>query len=532
MSTVGDELQRILEGDVTTNRNARVAVQRDASLFSLTPQMVVYPKSVNDIQKLIPFALQHKLSITPRGAGTDMTGAAIGTSIILDTARYLHRIATVTPTAVTAQSGALLRTIDPTLASMGVQLASAPVSRTTSTIGGMVANNAGGEYSLQYGNTAKAVRTLKVVLADGNEYTIAPLSRKQLDKKMAEPTFEGTLYKNVFELIDTHYDTIRNARPAVPRISSGYALWDVWDKETGVFDLTQLFAGSQGTLGIITEATLEPVAKPTHSATVLAYMSGLRSLDAVITTVLGHTPATFEGYDEPSLRHFKTLYRQLGLHQLLKGITGKGMFFGIELQADTEAQLREKVHALRAELIQLGVTVDIEPITTKSTAFWRSRRSVLALLQTQSRTFHGTPLIDDFAVPPTKIGPIIPKVRALLKKYALPASIHGHLGDGALHIIPIGPVLSQKHRRKLEPLMRELVALIKEQGGALSSEHNDGMARGPWLKAAYGPEVYDLFVQTKELFDPHYLFNPHKKTDASWAYSMHHTALPATLDNV
>ncbi|HBO64639.1 TPA: hypothetical protein DD425_01605 [Candidatus Saccharibacteria bacterium] len=533
MNTVGAGLQNSIEGDVYTDAATRKAVQRDASIFSLTPKLVVYPKTVADISSIVTFAKHSGYSITPRGAGTDMTGGAIGGSIIIDTTRYLTTVREITSSHVTAEPGTPLRVITPKLAAAQRQFASAPTSAHTSTFGGMVANNAGGVYSLQFGNTNGWVRKMKVVLSDGNEYTLTPLTHAQLKRKMRQDTFEGRIYTQLYELIEHNYDTIKNARPRVPRSNSGYALWDVWDRESGIFDLTQLFTGSQGTLGIITEASVETVSLPAHTATLLAYISSLHSLDVIVQTIMRHAPAAFEGFDESGFRANSALHTQLGLASLLKNRTGKGMFFGIELQASSEEALIQKVGALRHDLKRVKkVKVDVDPIGAHSTAFWRARRSALALLRAQAQAFHGAPFIDDLAVPPVALGVVLPKVQSLLRQYALPASIHSHLGDGVVHIIPIGPVLSKKHRAKLAPLMRDLTTIVKEHGGALSGEHNDGMLRGPWLRAAFGPETYALFVQTKEIFDPDYIFNPHKKTDASWSYSTHHLALPMMLDNV
>ena len=140
-----------------------------------------------------------------------------------------------------------------------------PASRDLCTVGGMVANNSGGEKSLEFGKTEKFVTELKAVFADGKEYTVKPLNRQELKEKISQNDFEGEIYKKVFDLVDRNYDAIKAARPKVSKDSTGYHLWNIWDRDTGIFDLNQAIVGSQGTLAIITEISFKLVPAPTHS---------------------------------------------------------------------------------------------------------------------------------------------------------------------------------------------------------------------------------------------------------------------------
>jgi FAD/FMN-containing dehydrogenase len=537
------QLRRLLQGDVHTDAEYRQAYSHDASIYELVPKAVVDPKDSRDIQKIVTFVSEHKqyhpmLSITPRSAGTDMSGGAIGNSLLLDMTRHFNTIESLEGTLLRTQPGVYMRNIDPLLLSKGLQLGCVPASRALCTIGGMVGNNSGGEQSLRYGNTERWVRQLKVVLADGNEYTIAPLTKRQLDKKMAEKSFEGRVYKGVFDLIEANYDLVMNARPHVNKNSMGYNLWSVWDRETGIFDLTHLFTGSQGTLGVVTDITIEAVPKAAHSGLLLAYLPSIRQLGDIIKTVSEHHPATFEGFDDITfnlgIRYFKTFRKQLGTKEylrqqawLLKSVAKfKGhlpnMLLMIEFEGETQEEVIAKIEQLYAALSTFAIKMDVETNEKESAPFWQIRRAALALLRNQIKGRYASPFIDDMTVRPEFLPKFVPELRKVIRKYKLPATIQGHFGDGNFHVIPLMDISGTKDQDKLEPVMRELIPIVLKYGGTMAGEHNDGMVRGPWLPTVFGQEVYQLFKDVKELFDPQYIFNPHKKTDASWEYSMSH----------
>ena len=251
-----------------------------------------------------------------------MSGGAIGSSLLLDMTKHFTKIGAVTNDVLQTQPGVYMRDIDPYLEAKELMLGCVPASRAICTIGGMVGNNAGGEQSLRYGNADRSVRSLDVVLADGNEYTIAPLTKKQLDQKMAQKTYEGRLYKQVYELIEAHYDLIKNARPKVNKNSMGYNLWAVWDRGTGIFDMTQLFSGSQGTLGVVTDIKIQAYKKPAHSGLLLAYLTSPKHLGDIIPAVMKHNPATFEGFDDITfglgVKFFSMFRKQLGTKEWLR----------------------------------------------------------------------------------------------------------------------------------------------------------------------------------------------------------------------
>lgn len=543
MDFIVNELRKHIKGSLSNDLTDRKRLSHDASIYELIPEVVIKPKDSKDIQAIVKMVSKHKqtyptLSITPRSAGTDMSGGAIGNSLLLDMTAHFHSIEAFKNNLLQVQPGTFIRNIDPVINKAGRQIGSVPASRAFCTIGGIVGNNSGGEQSLRYGNADRWVRELKVVLADGNEYTIKPLTKKQLERKIAENTYEASLYKGVYELIEHNYELIKNARPRVNKNSMGYNLWAVWSRETGIFDLTQLFTGSQGTLGVITDITIETVPKAPHSGLLLLYLPSIRKLGPIIKSVMEHQPAAFEGFDNITfglgIKYFKTFRKQLGTKEwvrqqtsLLKSVAKfnghlPSLLLMVEFDGESKAEVVRKLEALQADVKKFKVRTEIEDDEKSSAAFWQIRRSALALLKNQVKGRYAAPFIDDMTVQPRHLTEFIPELRKVIRKYKLPVTIQGHFGDGNFHLIPLMDIAGTKDQAKLEPIMRELVPIVLKYGGTMAGEHNDGMVRGPWLPAVFGQEMYSIFKDTKELFDPQYIFNPHKKTDASWEYSMSH----------
>lgn len=536
------ELGAIFDGDIKTDDKTRTTYSTDASIYQINPEAVLYPKDSHSVQKLVRFMSQHKaeepqLSITPRGAGTDMSGAAIGPALILDMTKHFNSIAPYKGDLLRVQPGVYMRDVDELLGHTHF-VGCVPASRAWCTVGGMVGNNSGGERSLQYGNTDRSVRELKVVFADGKEYTVAPIKKRELTTKIKQGDFEGELYRKVYELIENNYDLVRNARPKTNKNSMGYNLWNVWDRDTGIFDMTQLITGSQGTLGIITDITLQTHAKAPHNGLLIAYVDNLVHLDKIIKTVLRHNPVTFEGFDDMTfnlgVKYFSIFRHQLGTKEWLKQqgtLLGQAARFRghtpniilmIEFDGESVEEIDQKITKLQKSLKQFKLKSVVEHDDNDSAVFWNIRRASLTLLRNRVHGKFAAPFIDDMTVEPRHIHRFLPEVRAVIRKYDLPATIAGHFGDGNFHIIPLIDITDPVEQAKLEPVMRELIPIVVNYGGTMAGEHNDGMIRGPWLSAVFGAEMYGHFRTVKEIFDPQYIFNPHKKTDASWEYNSHH----------
>ena len=541
---VGLLKQKGFQGETDNSSETLDFYSHDASLFELRPHLVVYPKNdkdlsilVNLVQQLLP---KHPgLSLTARSGGTDMGGGAINDSVIVDMNRHFKKIQSVQSHSAHVQPGVFYRDFEKETLKKGALLPSFPASRDICTVGGMVANNSGGEKSLEFGKTENYVTSLDVILGDGNKYVLKPLNKRELVAKMGQKTYEGRIYKRMFEMLEDNYDEIKAAKPHVTKNSTGYNLWDVWDRETGVFDLTKLFVGSQGTLGMVSDIHFKLVQDKKHSGVLVVFMKDIKPLGELINVVLKHKPASFESFDnytlELSFKFFFYFHKTLGWRKLIKlgfqllpdllllmrGIPK--LILLIEFTGDTPQIVSRKIHDMRSTLEPFHLEAMEEDSTeAKAYKFRIMRRESFNLLRKKVHDKHTAPFIDDLVVPPPHLTEFLPKLQKIIKKYKLLATVAGHMGDGNFHVIPLMKIEDPRERAKLEPAMREVNNLVLNYGGSLSGEHNDGMIRGPWLVQMYGHEVVDLFRETKEIFDPHNIFNPHKKADATWHFSMNH----------
>ena len=362
---------------------------------------------------------------------------------------------------------------------------------------------------------------------------------------MAQQDFEGEVYRGIFELCDKHYDVIKAAKPHVSKNSMGYGIWDVWDRDSGVFDMTRLIVGAEGTLGMMTEVTFKLTPKRSHSGLLVFFLRNTSKLGEVINTVLAAKPATFEGFDDQTMILFfklmPSLLKSMGFgpfvrlmlslipqaFMLLRGYPK--LILMVEFNGDSAEEVHQKIHSLHQQLglknkqSHYEISAYEEDATERqSEKFWLMRRKSFQLLRSKVKDKHTAPFIDDFIVPPSVLPEFLPKLQKIIRKYKLFATIAGHMGDGNFHVIPLMKIEEKKERAKLLPAMKEVNNLVLHYGGSLSGEHNDGLVRGPWLKDQFGQEMLDIFKASKHVMDPQNIFNPHKKSDADWDYSFSH----------
>jgi FAD/FMN-containing dehydrogenase len=355
---------------------------------------------------------------------------------------------------------------------------------------------------------------------------------------MSQKDFEGEIYRKMFKLLDDNYTKIKAAKPHVTKNSTGYNLWDVWDRETGIFDLTKLIVGAQGTLGFVTDIHLRLVPYEPKSGMLVCFMKDTAKLGKIINVVMEHKPSTFESFDDNtlwlSIKFMPFFVKYIGVRgviklmlslipdalMLLKGIPR--LILMIEFTGQTDEEVAEKVSAMYHRLAPYKMAMERDDSVDKEQKFWIMRRQSFNLLRQKVKDKHTAPFIDDLVVPIEYLPRFLPQMRRIIKKYRLLATIAGHMGDGNFHVIPLMKFEDSVERAKLEPAMREVNDLVLKYGGSLSGEHNDGLIRGPWLEKMYGIHITELFRQTKEIFDPSHIFNPHKKANATWDYSMRH----------
>ncbi len=531
------ELQSILHGEISADDASLAQASRDASIFSVRPSMVVHPMNVEDISHLVAYASKHPgTSLTVRSAGTDMTGGPLSESIVVDMSSHFTRIGNVHNGTISVEPGVLYRNMEKETRKAGLIMPSYPASRELCSVGGMVNNNSGGEKTLSYGKTERYVQELHAVLADGNEYALRPLSSRELMRAMQEDTFLGTATKALYELIEEHYDAIQAARPNVSKNSAGYALWDVWDRKT--FDLTKLFVGSQGTLGITTNITFRLVHPKRHAAMLVLFLPSLANVADITTTLLSYRPESLESYDDHTLslaiKLFPDFVKKLKTNAFslaLKFLPEAGMMLrgGLpkliiiaEFTGDDPREIRARAQAAQHAMRQWPGKTRIAASVQEQEKYWTIRRESFNMLRHHVRGKRTAPFIDDFIVRPEHLPEFLPKLTAILDAYGIEYTIAGHVGDGNFHIIPLMNLNNPDERDIIPKLSKEVYALVFSYGGSSTAEHNDGLIRSHLLPEMFGDTIYRLFEQTKQIFDPKNIFNPGKKIGANWDWAKKH----------
>lgn len=539
-------LKTVVKGTVKTDEESLKFYSHDASILELKPQVVVEVQDKTDIENLVKFAIQNKakypnLSLTVRAAGTDMSGGPLSESVLIALSPHLNKIGQVEGSSITVEPGAYFRDFEKVTSKQNMVFPSYPVSKEICAIGGMIGNNCGGEKSFEFGKVERYVETLKVVLSDGNEYEFKKLGNDELKEKMSLNSFEGDLYRNVYRLISDNYELLQNAHPHVTKNSSGYSLWNVYDKDSKTFDMIQLFVGSQGTLGIVTEAKLKLVPVRKYSQMVVMYLTHdhLKELPEIINTVIPLKPESFETYDDNTLKlavkYYPEFANKLGtskfgafikfLPEIIMNAAGKipTLVLQAEFTGNDNNELSAKVTELLAKLKPFNLKVKVAANDKASLKYWLIRRESFALLKNKIKDMHASPFIDDIAVEPKYLADFMPKLNQILDKYpSIITTVAGHIGDGNFHIIPLVKLEEQRERDIVKNLGKEVFDLVYEYHGTTSGEHNDGLIRAPYIRKMYGGKIYDLFVETKKIFDPLGIFNPGKKAEASVDFVMSH----------
>ncbi|MCH8048767.1 FAD-binding oxidoreductase [Patescibacteria group bacterium] len=540
-----EELQAILKGEVEDSSEILEEYSKDASLFEVKPRLVVFPKNTEDVKSLVRFVKKHpgeNLSLTCRSGGTDMTGGPLTKSIVVDMARYFNNILEIKENRARVQPGVWYRDFEKEAAKQNLLLPCYPASKDICTLGGMVANNAGGEKTLRYGKTEDYIMELKVVLQDGEEYVVKSLLAQELQAKMALKGFEGEFYQKLYTLVKENDSLLLDAKPKVSKNSAGYYLWNIWNEAT--FDLTKLFVGSQGTLGIITEITFKLVVPKKHSTLLVLFLYNFAPLAKLTNTLLKHKPESLESYDDHTLRF--AMSHIPDFVKLLKGsiitlafqfIPEVLMFFkgGLKLPklvvlaeftGDSEAEVYQKANAAKKDLAGFKLQMRITKSDKEELKYLTVRRQSFNLLRHHVKGKRTAPFIDDIIVPPEALSEFLPKLRYILSKYKkIVYTIVGHVGDGNFHIIPLMNLKREENRALIIPLMEQVHKLIFSYGGSMTAEHNDGIIRTPFLEDMFGKEVVDLFSKTKDIFDPQNIFNPGKKTNGDIDFAFSHLSL-------
>ncbi len=539
-----EELKKFIKGEVEYSKEALVEYSRDASIFEVVPEVVVFPKDREDIKSLVKFVYAEKkkgrkISISARSAGTCMSGGSLTESIVVNFTRHLNSLIKVSNDFVVVEPGIFYRDLEKVLDEKGMMLPSYPASKSLCALGGMISNNSGGEKTLAYGKTEKYVEEIKVILEDGEEYSFGHKNKEEVINQIKSGGFIGNIYRQMNMLLEHNREKILGAKPKVSKNSAGYEIWNCI--VNGGMDLGKIFVGAQGTLGIVTEAKIKIIPKKQYSGLAVVFLKDIQKLPALAKSALKFSPESIESFDDNTLKiALKFIGEIIGKMkaknflklafafwpEALMVLTGgiPKMIVLVELTDDNESFLKSRLAELKKELRKSGLRVRLISNPAESEKYWAMRRESFNLLRSKIKDKQTAPFIDDFIVNPDRLGEFLPQLYSLLDPYKdkMIYTVAGHIGDGNFHIIPLVNLDDEEVRRSIPKLMELVYGLVLKFGGSITAEHNDGLIRSPFLEKMYGREVYGIFENVKQIFDSENIFNPGKKVGSSLQYALNH----------
>ena len=473
-----------------------------------------------------------------------MSGGPLTTGVVVSFTKHMNHVLEINVGRTTSyidgyavtEPGVYYRDFEKATLEKGLILPSYPASREIAAMGGIVANNAAGERTLEYGQTEKYVEEMDVVLSDGSQATFKSLTPAELTEKKKLQTLEGEIYRAMDTLVSENAALIEEKRPKVSKNSAGYALWSIRDPHTGTFNLAKLICGSQGTLALWTKAKLTLVKPKEHRAMLVIFLYDLDILPEIVKRVLSQNPESFESFDDHTFTlAVKLIPGMLGQMGFVKA-TQLGIDFipealmvasggvpklllMVEFAENTIEEADRKAIETRDALADLNLKMKIEKDEKESEKYWIVRRESFNLLRKNVHGLHTAPFIDDFVVSPACYPEFLPKLHALLAEYSshFIYTIAGHVGNGNFHIIPLMDLSKEENRQVIFDLAPKVYELVIKEGGTTTGEHNDGIIRTPYLGLLFGEKMVELFEKTKKVFDPLNILNPGKKVGGTFA---------------
>jgi FAD/FMN-containing dehydrogenase len=351
-------------------------------------------------------------------------------------------------------------------------------------------------------------------LANGEVIQTGRLSKRELNRKLGLATFEGEIYRSLDKLLEENGDQLKQDPLLVSKNTAGYDLWDIKHKD-GSFDLTPLLVGAQGTLGLTTEVTLSTEPYSPQTTLIAAHFDDSQVAEQAILELRDMTdpPSAVEMIDQ-NLLNFVDLHNP----NLLKDVVPKPfklLTLLIELDNPNERNQKRQTKKVQKILAKYEVDYQVERDEESQEALWKIRRSAATILAHSEGNNKALPIIEDGVVPADRFGAYLEGIYQIFSKHHLPVAGWGHAGDANLHVQPFLDLAQVGDRQKVFKLMDEYYTLVTSLGGSTSGEHGDGRLRGPYLEALYGPDIYKLFQQTKQIFDPYNILNPGVKIDVS-----------------
>ena len=482
------------ECDVRYDSLTRQLFATDASIYQIEPYAVAFPRSSKETSQVIRAAIDAGVAVTPRGAGTGLTGGAVGSGLVIDFSRYNHRISDFhrEGRTVRVDAGVVLDQLNDYLKPHGLCFGPDVATSSRATLGGMIANNSSGSHVPVFGTTVDHLRSLEIALADGRVVTVGKGHDGLSD-----------IHGSVGRLVEQFSGAIEDRMPeGLLKRRPGYG-FDRWLRDRP--DLTSILAGSEGTLACILSAELELSPLPSRKGLgAICFATIAEAMEATVE-LLHLEPAAIEHIDDVLFDQTKGQLQFKKARSLLDlDARPCESILLVEFFDEVDAPLRA------LEQKRLGLRTTIFTDDGDMGHVWNLRKAGLSLLTGRKGDAKPTAGIEDVAIPPDRLPEYVAALQTLMDSLGLSASFYGHAASGLLHVRPVVDLHSEEGLAKFRAIADEVSALVKQFKGSIAGEHGVGIARTEYLPEQIGPELMDLSGQIKALFDPRNVMNPGK----------------------
>ena len=521
MNKVAHYLQQHLGGEILTSSDVLDYFSTDESILQLRPQLVVYPRSESDIRKTTRFTWQlaekgRVVPVTARGMGTDQTGASLGAGIIVALPAHMNRVIEFDSKTgvISVEAGMSLDKLQQVLHTHGRFLPPISSVNKYATVGGAIGNNDTGRHSYKYGPMHEFVRSLRVVLANGELIETGRLSKRELNKKLGLASFEGEIYRSLDKLIEESQATVEDTSRVTDITSAGYNISAVKHKD-GSFDLTPLFLGSQGTLGVVTEVTFETAPhNPVTDYMVVGFADRSQGWRAVAEiNALKEGPSSVDFIDMSLINMLQHVNPGV-LKPLEGGVPAMLLFIDID---NDSTRGTKKVRKKITKLLDAYESEIVTPKDEEKHKWERLRDGASTFLTHNDNKKQAVPVLDDAYVPIDRMNEFFNEVHGLLQAAALPDyAAWGQAGNGMVHIAPLLDITSVGDRQKLFKVMNAFYGYVCKIGGSIAGEYAEGRMRGIFADKQFSPQALEMFMHLKHVFDPNNTLNPGVKVGAKF----------------
>jgi len=517
-SDLAADLRDAIQGDVRFDEYAQVLYATDGSIYQARPAGVVHPKHAADVQTAVRIAADHEVPVMARGAGSSLGGQTVGPGcVVIDTTTYMDDILDVRPEEKRArvQPGVVQDHLDEHVGQWGLKFAPDPASSNRATIGGGIGNNSTGAHSVRYGITDAYTEELKVVLADGSliHTREVVLDSEEWNEIVSKDDREADLYRTVRTVVEDNADEIESQYPDLKRNVSGYNLDRViYENEAGdrVINLSRLVVGSESTLGVVVEASLALVTVPEETSLALYCFSDLIDALRAVPEALQFETSAVELMDSEVFR----LARESEQYAQYEEPIPDGAAAALMLEFDSELHddLSEPIERTNDHFVRDGDAFDVLEAYSQSDqdALWKLRKAAIPLLMSLDGDPKPYPFIEDATVPPEELAEYVQEFQEILENNGTSAAYFAHAGSGTLHIRPILNLKEDDGIQTMLSIAEDVTDLVKARHGSFSGEHGDGLARTQFNRKMYGEQLWDAFLEVKQVFDPDWQLNPGK----------------------